>query len=164
MLFFQKKPKGFVILFASIIAAIIMVISFAMFSVSVKSINLSTTSKEAMNAFNAADSGVSCALALMTTSGIPPVMDCGNFPVNGAPPGSLPFDFRVWYNSQVSMSLIGSLGTWVNTCADVTIDVDTTVSPNITTIYSRGYSQCDGGGNPLYDHPRFLERAVEVQY
>jgi hypothetical protein len=147
-----KKPKGFVILFASVIAAIIMVISFAMYTVSIKSIALANISHEALSALYAADAGIECGLALLNPVTGPgsTVIDCGANTGIG-PLSAYPFDFWAPLSN--------------NTCAYVTLDEDTSVSPSIITIYSRGYNRCDNNAfppNPLTSHPRFTERVFEV--
>lgn len=150
-----KKPKGFVILFASVIVSIILGISFGMYSVSVKSLALANISHESLLALYAADTGIECGLSLLNPIFGPgtAVVDCGtNFSIG--PILSYPFDF--WAPLQN------------NTCAYILIEENTTVLPSIITIYSRGYNRCDNSAfptnppNPLTSHPRFTERVFEV--
>jgi hypothetical protein len=90
---FMKKnfltTKGFVILFASIIATIILIMSFAIYTVSIKSSALSIGAGEALDAFYAADAGIECGLLVLdlsTGAGMGPIgsmpvnIDCGGLP------------------------------------------------------------------------------------
>ena len=152
MLKIFKKPKGFIILFASVIAAIIMVISFAMYTVSIKSIALANISHEALSALYAADTGIECGLGLLNSATGPgsTTIDCGTNTGIG-PLSVYPFDFWAHLSN--------------NTCAYVNLEEDTSISPSIITIYSRGYNKCDNTTStptPLTSHPRFTERVFEV--
>jgi hypothetical protein len=167
----QGNKKGFVILFASMIATIIMVISFAMASVSIKSTALATTSSEALTALYAADAGIDCALQVMNPPPWLPVV----FLV-GPPPMSLwssPFCGNTWLSAPPSLPLTSAYTfdieirdtttPTLQSCASISIEQDVTVTPMITTVYARGYSRCNGSV-PDVNHPRFLERTMEVEY
>lgn len=156
--------KGFVILFASIIATIILIMSFAIYTVSVKSSALSIGAGEALDAFYAADAGIECGLLVLdlsTGAGMGPIgsmpvnIDCGGLPgVGNISFASGPYPF--YYTGHLDPTVNPSA------CYAGTIDEDTSTSPPTYTIYAQGYNFC-GSGTPLYGHPKFVERVLQVE-
>lgn len=155
--------KGFVILFASIIATIILIMSFGIYTVSVKSATLSAGAGGALSAFYAADAGIECGLMVLNLStgggggsigSMSVTADCGillgvgNISFN---PGSYPFDY-IGHLTQINQG----------SCYLGTIDEDTSTSPTTYTIYSRGYNLCDRGA-PMLGHPKLVERVLQVE-
>ena len=57
-----NNKRGFTLLFASLISALLLAISLAIFSISNKELVLSTTARDSQYAFYAADAGLECAL------------------------------------------------------------------------------------------------------
>lgn len=143
-----QKNKGFVILFAVTISAILLSIALGVTKIAFKEIKFGTSAKDTNDAFFAADTGAECAL-YNNNSFIPtgPLIQCLGGPIFVSNLGS------VW-----SFTISG-LGSGRQGCAKVT--VDKTVSSN-TKLTSKGYnngsvSGCNPGSNTV-------ERQLELNY
>lgn len=150
---FQATEKGFVIIFAVLISALMLLIGVGIFRISVKETVLSSTARESTIAFFAADGGLECALqeAVQGTGFIASGdMQCG----------------------EESFS-------YTNNAATPTVDIRGIVLPqgcawvefnpsheggSYTLIRSHGYNVCDGDGMPDTEDPLLLERVLELKY
>jgi hypothetical protein len=133
-----KKDKGFVILFAVTISAILLAISLSVADIAFKEVQFGTSAKDTNDAFFSADTGAEQAL----------FNDKGGDSIYPGP-GSWSFS-------------LGGLGAGQKGCAKVSIVK--TSSPTRTTIISKGYN--NGGDvvglcNPL---TRSIEREIKVTY
>lgn len=161
----QQSKRGFVILFAVLISAIILLIGVGIFRITVKETILSSAARESMISFFAADGGLECALyeANVVAFGFLPgaagsSLDCynqsivypqvgGNCQENGA-------------QTEFYIELPN------NTCAFV--EVDRCFKENVgdacqTQITSHGFNVCDGD-QPDRSDPILLERVLELTY
>ncbi|MFA5840702.1 MAG: hypothetical protein WC847_00275 [Candidatus Paceibacterota bacterium] len=136
-----QKNKGFVILFAVTLAAILLSIALGVGNIALKEIKFGTSAKDTNDAFFAADAGVECARINDKFGGVafkdPPassVIQCNNTSINvNVTNGILPvWDF-----------VISGLGNNGKGCAKVS--VDKRISPN-TTVISKGYNNGSGVG------------------
>lgn len=155
-------PKGFVILFTILIAAIIMVIGLGIYSIASRETVLSGTAREAQYAFYAADTGVECALYaqhLDLTSGNAPILNspssmlfnCGGNPVSVSGNGSVasPYVFNVLVDQDHK------------TCARVSV-YD---SGPTRRIISQGYNLCKTvDATPVLSNPLLVERDLDTTY
>jgi Tfp pilus assembly protein PilX len=150
----MKKQNGFVILFAVLIASIILLIGVGMFRISVKESILSSTARESTKAFFAADSAIECALfADIKTDAFPTPLSpsivsvsCDGNDYGVAGPSNGEYKFKVGFEN--------------GTCARVTIDKSLTPQVEIT---ASGYNVCDGD-EPDTEDPLLLERVLFVRY
>lgn len=148
----NQQQSGFVILFAVLIASIILLIGVGMFRVSIKETILSSTARESTIAFFAADTGIECALhgdikqlvfPIPTTGS--QILQCGDdFDVYG--PNSNAYTFRIKMPGDI--------------CAFVQVDKSVSGQVEIT---SRGYNICDGDMPDTTD-PLLLERVLFIRY
>lgn len=161
----KAAPKGFVILFTILIAAIIMVIGLGIYSIASREAVLSGTSREAQYAFYAADAGVECALYVQKldhdagvstfgTSGSP--MSCGYLmsTISGAGTATNPFMFNVLVDEERK------------TCARVNMyEVVLVSGTTARRVISQGYNMCDvATAAPLITNPILVERDLDTLY
>jgi hypothetical protein len=149
-----KKNKGFVILFAVTISAIILSITLGITDIAFQEIKFSTSVKDTNNAFFAADTGAECALVNDKTSGsvfvegTSPSITCNDNSMIATESPALYWSF-----------IIPNLGNEGEGCAKVT--VNKSVVPN-TTIISKGYNigspDCNSNSSNL------VERELELNY
>lgn len=180
------NTRGFILFYAVIVSGVLLTIALAVLNLYYRELLITGFSRESPEAFHAADTGAECVLFhdnIRGLSGMPPTpfsatspvtqIRCdgadwtltrqsvsGGCSVSGVPPTE---DTVVTF--QIDSAVKGS-------CADVTVrkictvnDAGTPGDPsddfnNITTLFtSKGYNaQCG------VDHPRKVERLVEVRY
>lgn len=150
-----KKNKGFVILFAVTLSAILLSIALGVSGIALKEVKFGTSAKETNNAFFAADIGVECALVNDKSSGSVfvspsnPLLTCNgnsNIATTESPTSFWTFT-------------ISGLGNTAQSCAKVT--VDKRASP-VTTVISKGYNT----GNAFCgsSNPDRIERQIKTTY
>lgn len=152
----QQNNKGFVILFAVLISAIVLMIAAGIFGISFKETVLSSTARESSIALNAADAAVECALLLDIKQGLlDPAQtgqSCNGQSINLSPRGGSGATFEFFMDDTQ-----GQEG-----CALVSVERVVTTG-TATTIYARGFNLCDASG-PLFGDPLLVERVYEVYY
>ena len=182
-----KKNKGFVILFAILISALILLISSGIFNVVQKEVVLSSYARESQRAFYAADSVLECALYVdiigigspnpttpfSTTTPADASFECGGDTItsnylstSGGTQGyDYPFVFR-YYNSYNVDD---------DSCAYALVEKNqktTDLSVIETRITAVGFNVCtDAGGAyvgdtniPDFNDPTLLERRLSIIY
>lgn len=165
-----NSKRGFVLLFAVVLSAIIFSISLGMINISLKEINFGTSAKATNEAFFAADTGAECALFYdlvpiesffgsgdaLLISGINPVCAGNTINLEEEFEGLGPWTFVVL-----------GLGEEHKACAKVKITRILDSSNNIlsTQIISKGYNM---GGNDTPDcsstNNNRVERVLELTY
>lgn len=163
-----KNEKGFVALFAVLMAAIILAIVVGLSSVAYKEAVLTSSAREGQYAFFAADTGAECALyadkqgAFVGVSGgggiSPGDFECGENPIgsisNGAEP-SVNFSFDISDPSRNACA-------WVNVQKNYQDPLSTDPDATFTKIVSRGYNiSCADLG---LQNDRAVERVIRVTY
>jgi hypothetical protein len=158
-----KKNKGFVILFAVTISAILLSIALGVASIARQEIKFGTSAKDTDNAFYAADTGIECAeINDKTTPNYFPVsgpatkITCASSTANNITPvftsATNSYDF-----------VVTGLGTNNASCAKVNIkkmvNADSSVS---TTIIAKGYNIGDETCSST--DPNRIERELQVSY
>ena len=152
-----KMNKGFVLLFAVTLAAILLSIALGVANIALKEIKFTTSAKDTNDAFFAADTGAECALMNDkdtdgTFGGHGVICLGGNVSVNDVSHTPPTWNF-----------IIGPLGSNGKGCANVTVSKDSAILPIVTTIISKGYNigtgVCDGSGGS-----NIVEREVQVSY
>ncbi|MFA6273002.1 MAG: hypothetical protein WC673_00710 [Candidatus Paceibacterota bacterium] len=170
------KSKGFTLLFAVLIASVLLSVALAIFSQMYKTLLLSSASKESLAAFYAADSGVECVLYWdLKHDGFPDgIFATSSKSVDYKESDSISCDDQEftktvngWLvtektsisattNFNLSFTTGGSLPT--EGCTEVTVSKTVNSDETVfTTVESRGYNICA-------DSPRKVERAVRVTY
>ena len=149
-----KKNKGFVILFAVTLSAILLSIALGVANIALKEIKFGTSAKDTNDAFFAADTGAECAL----------YNDKGSASSFG---GTGPATIQCLGNS---VSIVGSSSPWTFTvagmgstlqsCAKVII-TKTSSSPISTSIVSKGYNN---GGGTCVQGTNAVERELDLNY
>lgn len=164
----HKMQKGFVLLFAVVLSAIILSISLGLSEISYKQISFGNQARETADAFFAADAGLECALfydikgaetefgdrfspfGYDGTSGTMTTLQCArnNFVLNDGI-----FSQQGHWNF-VLPNLMGQ------SCAIVL--VDKTSFTGKTRIVSKGYNV--GNENCTGNYPNRVEREIEIRY
>lgn len=171
---FLVNKKGFVLLFAVVLVAIILAMSLGVSDMTLKELNFSTGARASNDAFYAADTGAECALYYLRNTvpsftgpsqafGVPTediITECNGVLVSldededGNNTNTGPWVFN-----------ITSLGESNNACALVTVIKEN----NTTTIISKGYNvgyipNDDDIPNCDSNNQNQLERVIEVRY
>ena len=153
-----QKNKAFVILYAIIVASIVLSVAFGVSNIALKEVNFSTSAQNTNDAFYAADTGIECAtfndrtssLSFRPVGGSDQVVCAGNtIPMTGSYAAGWAFDLPLSNGA----------------CAKVTVFKDTiTSSPKIITkIVSRGYNV--GAAGSLCSLMNYqTEREIRVTY
>lgn len=174
----QGTRRGYTLLFAIIVASLVLGVAVFILSVSKKQFALSVAARDSMYAIYAADSGMECAAATNLATGTPSAPTNLVITCNGAQSDpavafvqvTTGIDQSVWPSgsgiyqaSDIGIKLdIGSSGV----CARVTVTdgyyIENSVTKHKTIIESRGYNYCKGA-NPEKS-PRTVERALRLTY
>ena len=154
--FKNKNKKGFVVLFAVTLAAILLSIALGIATVAEKEVKFGTSAKDANDAFVAADTGVECALFYdRTSAGENAFTGSSSMSCNGSAVTIAETPAYFW-----TFSLYG-LGSAATSCARVTVDK---TNPPETHIISKGYNMESGAGACNPGNPSRTERQLEVTY
>lgn len=152
-----KSKRGFVILFAVTVSAMLLAIALGVSNIALKEINFSTSARNANDAFFAADTGAECALYHDRS-------DVGAFPIFGTVGEVNCSTNESGSGNGTSASysfFVTGLGSQGQSCAKVTITKDTT-PPIFTTVISKGYNIGDLSCNS--SNPNRTERQLDLNY
>ncbi|OHA88715.1 MAG: hypothetical protein A2653_00230 [Candidatus Zambryskibacteria bacterium RIFCSPHIGHO2_01_FULL_43_25] len=155
----KNKKRGIALYVAVTVTGILVLVSFAVISLAIRQLSISSSSRDSQAAFYAADSGIECALywdvkgvggqSAFATSTVNQI-SCGDTTNN---PG----------NSNISVG--GSMTSSFHLdflpepfCADVSVTKDYVSGLPTTHIESRGYNNCDP------NNLRRVERAIKADY
>lgn len=138
-----KKNRGFVILFAVMLASILLSIALGVANIALKEIKFGTSAKDTNDAFFAADTGIESIL----------------FSDKGASSSFVPAS-----GTQQSWdTVLAGLGSAGASCAKVSITKDNTNPPSTkTTIVAKGYNTGDSSCNST--NPNRIERELLIIY
>ena len=154
------SKQGFTLLFAALVASLVLSIGIAVFNITLKELKLSSAGRESQFAFYAADTGAECALywdfqhnAFATTTDTP--IRCAGIDIGGpgdpdccgGQPLGAEYRFRLNFSPE-------------EYCVDVIFKKELIGSPPqlSTTIEAFGRNSCIVGA------PRRVERAIRVRY
>lgn len=140
----NKKNRGFVILFAVTIAAILLSIALGVANIALKEVKFGTSGRDTNEALFAADTGMERVLFLDKPPTSPYVIE----------------DPELTDSWTVIVSGLGSAGAG---CAIVLIGKDNTTPPLKTTIISKGYNN-GSGVSTCTPGPNSIERQLESRY
>jgi hypothetical protein len=170
-LFFKKSDKGFTLLLAALISAIVLSLGAAIFSIAQKQIILSGLGRDSQFAFYAADTLAECALywefrfsyfASSSPAGVTPTCDGQRLdPITEAAGQSAPYGYPYTLVSQpVDVFQDTTPG---NFCAQVSVakSIDPSTGAVVTIIHADGYSVSCAS---IDTSDRALQRSVEFQY
>ena len=154
----SKHNKGFTVLFAVIVSAIVLAIGVSIANITLKQIVISSAGRESQIAFYAADSGAECALyqdlmqsnIFSTSTETYSSFDCFGQGVEFG-------DFPVVANGTSATTTFVAKFLNSNYCAKVKVSKH----DGKTTIDSRGYNICPQDG---VTNPRILERGLQIDY
>ena len=144
----SSTKKGFTLLLAVLISSLMLTIGLSIFNIAFKELTLSSSARESVIAFYAADSGAECALFWDIQQNV----------------FESEFEDEIICEKQ-SIILENNESPWTFTldthtngksCSVVT--VEKSMLSGETTIKSRGYNTCDT------NNPRRVERAVRLTY
>ncbi len=156
----RKQLRGFTLLFASLVASLLLAVGISIFDITIKEVILASTARDSAYAIYTADSGLECAFywdfknaglnvsAFATSSLSSPAasISCNNQTITPsiiATPSAATTTFTLAMTPQPY-------------CATVTVAKRGT--PTRTTITSSGYNTCNASD------PRRIERALEANY
>lgn len=158
-----KKNKGFTVLFAVIVSALVLAIGISIANITLKQIRISSLGRESQIAFYSADSGAECVMyydlvgeAFGTSSPTVPIHCFGE-------ERAVIFDpLGEGDNEHATTTIvINDTTSSAGLCATVEIgkhDTDGDGYLDKTIILSRGYNVCNG------DSTRLLERGLRIRY
>jgi hypothetical protein len=164
------NQKGFVVLFAVVLASIILAVSLGVANIAYRELTFTTSAKNSNDAFYAADTGVECALYYDQNAVNPPPTNAiafGNITNNtstecagtgvhmndGAGTVSDPWKFYLF-----------PLGANASACAEVTVWRDSSTPP-VTTVNSKGYNVYDKSSSTCgFNGASRVERHIELTY
>lgn len=154
-----KTTRGFTLLFASLVASLLLAVGLAIFDITLKEVILSSTARDSAYAIYTADTGIECAFywdfkyngnssAFATSSFSSPAatISCNNqtiTPTIVTTPNSAVTTFTLTMSPQPY-------------CA--TVEVSKSGTPVNTVVVSHGYNTC------LPGDPRRIERALQANY
>lgn len=174
----KKRSAGYTLLFAVLTSAVVLGIGVFILGIARKQYILSSTARDSMYAFYAADSGIECVAAnqgvLSTTS--PGSLMCNGQTINvtyspnnpnqntynlGSGPMSSIFGASINMPYYTEPSNPGASPMWG--CAIVTLDEFTYAGLLYTVVQSRGYNLCElsAGKYVPANSPRTVERALQ---
>ena len=157
----KKNKKGFVILFAVTLAAILLSIAVSVSEVAIKENSFGTSAKDTNEAFFAADTGAECAVYYDNGDSTKNAFTGSLSPMNCAGATITPTEQtpNVW-----TFNLFG-LGGSSKGCAIVTIDKtgpsDTCPDPFSSCISSKGFNSYQGACVPALNT---VERELDLNY
>jgi Tfp pilus assembly protein PilX len=161
-----KKNKGFTVLFAVIVSALVLAIGISIANITLKQIRISSLGRESQIAFYSADSGAECVMyydlvenIFATSSNSTPtntIINCFGESVQIVFEPTENFADRA-----TSTVVISNAGAEASLCATVQIgkyDTNADTFVDKTIILSRGYNTCNS------DSDRLLERGIRIRY
>lgn len=173
-----KQNRGFAMLFAVLVASVLLAIGLSIFNLTVKELTLSSSGRESQFAFYAADTGAECALYwdfrgvdifATSTDGRNPTPsnpDCADTfgqPIQVITNNNYVSTYTGYPIARTSNSAVTQFSLTipngsVSYCSIVTVIKDSSSGTLKTTIDSRGYNTCDT------TDPSRVERALIVNY
>jgi len=151
----HEAKKGFVILYAVVVAAIVSLMTAGIFGVAFRESVIANTAVQSMRAFYMADSGLECAFLhefkrRFAGGGIATTNCDGTGDI---------------FNSTGPFTLQTS-GLTENSCSHVFIrrNVNRAGAGNTTEITARGFNVCGAGDEPFSGDPRLVERRLSAWY
>lgn len=182
--FHHQKNRGFVILFAILVSAIILLISVGIFNIAQKEAVLSSYSRESQKALFAADAAIECAFFYdlnppLNGNGVKktffPVdtptdttIDCSDtsIPVYYLS-GESSNDYDYLYVFSHQNSLFADAGCGFVLVEKRYVDENEDPDPSLgidTRVTAVGFNECSDDGTPNYNHPSILERRLSASY
>lgn len=158
--FFRKSGAGFTLLFASLVASLLLAVGIAIFDITIKEVILASTARDSAYAIYTADTGLECAFYWdFKNAGL-------NVSAFATSSQSYPNASITCNNQTIAPTVLATLTAATTTftltmapqpyCATVT--VAKWGSPVRTTITSHGYNTCNASD------PRRIERALQANY
>ena len=169
----MKKEKGFTILFAVLVASLVLALGMGIISLTQKELQLSGAERDSQVAFYASDSGAECAFywdlkgenfatsSQIALYGTPDDIKCNNQRLYPGSFGESVIDSDI-KSATTKFNILMEKDNPRGPCVDVTVTKSqhSTALPDQidTVINARGYNTCD------QNSPRRLERGYSIQY
>ncbi|MES3031743.1 MAG: pilus assembly PilX N-terminal domain-containing protein [Patescibacteria group bacterium] len=151
-----KKNRGFVILFAVTISAILLAVALGVGNIAIRELKFSTSAKDTNDAFFAADTGIECALANDKSSGSSFVSSGGQNNVQCLGESITPSE-----SGSVWSFVLSGLGGSEQGCAKVEVNkTDSTT----TIVTSKGYNIGADDPTCASSNPNRVERELRTIY
>jgi hypothetical protein len=153
-----QKNKGFVLLFAVSISAILLAIALGAANISLKELQFSTSAKDTNDAFFAADAGTECALYYDRS-------DQNKFPLGGPAPAPISCgsgNITVGFSAGTYSFTVIGLGSAGTSCSKVTVS-KAIIAP-FTTIISKGYNVGNTSGTCTPLPSNAVEREIKTTF
>jgi hypothetical protein len=170
---FQSRQRGYTLLFAVLVAALVLGVAVFILEISTKQYELSASARDSMYSYYAADSGIECVSlnnGVYSTTTPLASMTCGkssSVPIHWTSNSARYTDESGNY-SELQFNLDFGQGSSFNaadTCADVTIDeYYTTDGTYHDIVQSRGYNHCSSSLGPDTANPNTVERALQLSH
>lgn len=161
---YPTSQQGFVILFAVLVSAIILLIGAGILAISVKESILASAARESQYAINAADAGLECVL-------YDDIQPSGEINTNGwVNCAGFGDASQLVSNSATLRFYVTDPVSGHDTCALVTRKTNTQAPPpslgtgyESVVVVSRGFNICDGP-QPAFNDPLLVERVMRATY
>lgn len=167
----KSNKKGFVVLFAVVLASIILSVSLGVANIAYKELIFTTSAKNSNDAFYAADTGAECALYYdqkSTVSATGNVFAFGQATSDVATEcGGKAVDLNSGSGTQADpwTFYLFPIGPSGKACAKVSLWKDDSVIPTVTTIDARGYNVYDVvSPNCSFSGANRVERHIQLTY
>ncbi len=154
-----SSPKGFTLLFASLVSSLLLAVGLAIFDITLKEIILSSTARDSAYAIYTADTGIECAFYWDFKYN-------GNSSAFATSSFSSPAATISCNNQTITPAVVTTVNSAVTTftltmspqpyCA--TVVISKSGNPVNTVVVSHGYNTCVAGD------PRRIERALQANY
>ncbi len=166
---YHTQEKGFVILFAVLISAVILLIGAGVFSISVKESILSSSAREAQYAINAADAGMDCVL-YDDLQPLGQINQTGQVSCVGYANGNtfqpitnvMKFEFDDPQSGQQTCAHVTRDDQEPFTSDEIALGYTSALYSKIT-VYSRGFNLCNDV-DPVTVDPLLVERVIRARY
>jgi len=167
-----QNQQGFVVLYASVISALLLLIAGGIFSLTVKETVLSSVARGSQIAFYAADSAMECALYRDRKSGTYMRTYITDLACDGS-------NHTITEIQQLLLGPTGQFGQYhayipfgangEDGCAEIFAEYrDDLYSVSITSdtiiMVARGFNICDSSGQPITSDPRIVERRLRATF
>jgi len=150
------RERGFTLLYASLVGALLLAIASGIFSIIFKELILTSSSRESFTAFYAADSGLECALYWDFNQSLFATSSASNPNTSGVSCAGSNFTNTWTVVGDGNSALTNFSLTFAPN--DYCSDVSVSKADGLTTIESRGYNTCDT------NNPRRVERAIRATF
>lgn len=153
----SEKQSGFVILFAVVVSALLVLLMSGVYGQAIRETALSSTARQSLLAFYAADSAMECALYdQFRDNGLDDQLDCYGRNNLDAGTTSPYWQFAIYPDTASNVGQV---------CAEIIVrsGVPNGGFDSTTEVITRGFNSCDNE-SPLFRDPNLVERRLRAWY